>query len=637
MAPLRALLVLLAPPALHVSGCTTIGVTRSASADGSTMVTHTSDCFQCDSRVAHIPAKDWPAGAMRPVYHAKLEWPREVSTRSPTYAPQAGQNWSVPDGYIPEVAHTYAYWEAVYGYMNEHGLTLGESTCAANFPVARENLEALLWIRPLTQLAMERCKTARCAIETMGALAEKYGFYGEDPGASGAGEALVIVDGTETWAFEITGDTTDKGAFWAASRVKEGHVVAVANNFVIREVDCSDKENYMCSTELLSKAKAAGAWDGKGAFDWAVAMAPDIRHFSYTPGFDPIPEYTTARLWRVFSQVAPSLNMKRTDDARAVPFSVKSEKKITARDLMDLKRDHYEGTDIDLTVGAFAGPFGSPNRLEGGDGLKEYHGQFARAISLPRTSYASLGQSFSDAKKPLTKWWFATDTPASSVFVPFYPATSDFASAYRTGNMNEYDESSAWWVFDFVANWMEINYAHMSQDVKAKITEMQDYIDKALEPVDELLLKSSSVDAAYLEKAQTSVQNHVVDTWRSFGKSLIVKYNDGRMNANADAGGLPTAIGYPAWYLEMFGLDNDIRPKWGMPSIVPPSLYSFPPMAAASDFLATVHGNAKAVLPVDSATMATLLSYFAIFAAGLSLGRRTSKRTDDADYRVAPS
>merc|ERR1712012_73056 len=138
----------------------------------------------------------------------------------------------------------------------------------------------------------------------------------------------MLADGKEVWVFEITGDPTQRSAFWVAARVPEGHVAALANNMIIREVDCEDRENFRCSTDLLAKTKAVGAWDGRGKFDWLKAVAPDIRTFSYTPGVDPIPMYTTARIWRIFSIVAPSQELKLSDDPYALPFSMKAAHKI---------------------------------------------------------------------------------------------------------------------------------------------------------------------------------------------------------------------------------------------------------------------------------------------------------------------
>ena len=49
-------------------------------------------------------------------------------------------------------------------------------------------------------------KTHLGRIQTMGDLGAKYGFFGEDPGMGGAGEAVTLVDKTgEAWVFHICG------------------------------------------------------------------------------------------------------------------------------------------------------------------------------------------------------------------------------------------------------------------------------------------------------------------------------------------------------------------------------------------------------------------------------------------------
>ncbi len=93
-------------------------------------------------------------------------------------------NDTAPLGFIPQVEHTFAYFDGSYGMMNEHQLSIGESTCGAKvaaYSPARGG-EALMEASTLTRLALQRCKTARCAVLLMGDLAETYGFAGsEDP------------------------------------------------------------------------------------------------------------------------------------------------------------------------------------------------------------------------------------------------------------------------------------------------------------------------------------------------------------------------------------------------------------------------------------------------------------------------
>jgi dipeptidase len=124
-----------------------------------------------------------------PFYPAqgKIDYPRFFgSGSSSSYLPENTENpygyefkVSVPMGYIPQVSHTYAYTDAAYGVMNQYQLAIGESTCDARLGLngvpRLYGGHALFDITALSRVALQRCRTARCAIRTMGELAEEYG------------------------------------------------------------------------------------------------------------------------------------------------------------------------------------------------------------------------------------------------------------------------------------------------------------------------------------------------------------------------------------------------------------------------------------------------------------------------------
>ena len=108
------------------------------------------------------------AAGMRPVYYDLEDYPHE---------PQAGQQ---PIGHIPEVNHTYARYSCTYGILNEKQVGIGETTCSAIFhaKAAGHGGKAMMSVDALSRIGLERCATARCAVQTMGDLAVQYGFYG---------------------------------------------------------------------------------------------------------------------------------------------------------------------------------------------------------------------------------------------------------------------------------------------------------------------------------------------------------------------------------------------------------------------------------------------------------------------------
>lgn len=56
--------------------------------------------------------------------------------------------------------------------------------------------------------------------------------------------------------FHLLADDTGASAVWAAQRVPDDHITAVANQFVIGEIDIADTANFMASGKLLDHTVA---------------------------------------------------------------------------------------------------------------------------------------------------------------------------------------------------------------------------------------------------------------------------------------------------------------------------------------------------------------------------------------------
>lgn len=191
--------------------CTAIIVGGGGTTTGSPMTTHTADCAECDWRINKVSAQDWPEGSMRPILLITGAYPRQVrEDRGLTWSksnledmPQR-KEWEAQEGkyvigYIPQVRHTYALIEGMYGIMNEHQVAIGESTCAARLYAAPvfAGGKALLEVSELSQLGLERGKTAREAIQVMGDLAMQYGYYSAEWDTNKYGEAYAMGEGGE--------------------------------------------------------------------------------------------------------------------------------------------------------------------------------------------------------------------------------------------------------------------------------------------------------------------------------------------------------------------------------------------------------------------------------------------------------
>lgn len=498
--------------------CTNLIVTKGASADGSVMITYTCD-GEFHPRLRVEPAAD----------HGPDEW-IEI------------KDWSgVVKGRIKQAPHTYA----TVDLMNEHQLVIGETTFTGREELINPDGTLHYWW--LMRLALQRAKTAREAVEVMAALVEEYGYASE-------GESISIGDPNEAWLMEIVGPGPGgKGAHWVALRVPDGYICAHANKARIGEFPLNDKKNCLYSSRVIDFAVEKGYYDPASGKPFSFCEA-------YCPADMQKLRYTETRVWSIFRRAAPSREWpvdyhRGVKGAAPYPLWIKPDRKLAKADVYALMRDHYEGTPYDMTQGLDAGPFGSPNRwrpmtwkADGADYTWE------RPISTQQTGFSFVSQSRSWLPDPVGGvLWYGLDDTYFSCYVPLYCCITAAPESYAQGRLGEFSWSSAWWVFNFVANFANLKYSYMKDDIQKVQRELEGGLD-ALQPV----IEKTAVDlhrndpallAAFLTDYSTSRAEAAVKRYRTLGESLIKKYNDGYVQ---DENGRPQEVGYPeAWYREV--------------------------------------------------------------------------------------
>jgi len=296
--------------------CTIVTVGRKASKDGSVINSQTLDGHRYRTWLDIQPAKDFAKGDQKQI----LKRINNDDDAMTTFK-------HIPVGEIPEVEHTFGYINTDMRCMNEHQLAIGESTFGGRSSLKSDN--GIIMAEQLTQLLLERCKTAREAIKLAGELTTKYGWID-------TGECLTFSDTKELWHFEIVGPGKGNlGSVWAAQRVPDDHVSANANGSRIRQVDKNNPYYSLTSDNVTKVAQDSGWWNPEnGPFEFCYAYDPGGRQ-SFA---------TRRREWRIFDLLAPSLKLHPT--AENYPFSVKPATLVSLSKMGRIFQDYYEGTDF---------------------------------------------------------------------------------------------------------------------------------------------------------------------------------------------------------------------------------------------------------------------------------------------------
>jgi dipeptidase len=459
-------------------------------------------------------------------------------------------------GRIPQAPVTYQ----TLGNMNEHQVVITETTWGGRKELAEPSgiidYGSLIWI------ALERSKTAREAILTMAALLDEHGY-------ASTGESFSLSDPNEVWLMEVIGKGKGrKGAVWAARRVPDGALSAHANQARIRTFPLADPAATLYAKDVIAFAREMG---------WFAGRDED---FSFADAYAPLDfggrRFCEARVWSVFRRAAPSLRLPVSmiqGDAKAerLPLWVEPDRKLGVADVMALMRDHFEGTELEMTKDVGAGPFALPYRwrpmtfeVDGGRYVHE------RAISTQQTGYSLVSQSRGALPDPIGGvLWFGVDDTYSTVYMPMYAGMKRVprSLAVGTADFSRFSWDSAFWVFNFVSNWAYSRYADMIVDIRKVQGELEAKFLADQAEVEKVALdlhaRAPGLARDYLTDYSVRAADETVARWRALGESLVWRYLDGNVR---DSQGKVTHAKYPdSWYRRIVSERGDSLRDTGPP------------------------------------------------------------------------
>lgn len=516
--------------------CTNYLVTKGASVTGSTLITYAADSHVLYGELYFWPAAKYKPGTMLDVY----EW-------------DTGKYL----GKIPQLAETFS----VVGNMNEHQLSIGETTFTGRDTLIDE--DGIIDYGSLIYITLQRSRNAREAIKTMAGLVADYGYYS-------SGESFSIADPNEVWIMELIGKGKgNKGAVWVARMIPDGYVSGHANQARITTFPLEDDKSSISSKNLekifdpsITTVYSSDVIDVARKFGWHKGTD---KEFSFSDTYAPLDfgaaRFCEVRVWSFFKEVSDNMDQyfkyaSGHDMQNRMPLWIKPNRKLSNKDLMNFMRDHLEGTPLDMTKDAGAGPFGLPYRWRPltwsveGDSSNVYCNE--RATATQQTGFSFVAEARSWLPDPIGGiFWFGLDDAATSVYMPMYCGMTKIPESIAVGNgdLLTYSPTSSFWIFNLVSNFTYLRYDLMSQDVKKAQTMLEGRFIQQTDSVDQAALKLYKKDKnsarEYLTKYSLNTAQNTFDTWKGLSQYLLVKYMDGNVKKEKDGKFMRNEYGYP--------------------------------------------------------------------------------------------
>jgi dipeptidase len=529
----------------NANGCTNFLVTKGASVNGSTMITYSADSHQLYGELYYWPAGDHPVGSMIDVY----EWDTNRFM-----------------GKIRQAAHTYS----VVGNMNEHQLAIGETTYGGNESLV--DTAGIIDYGSLIYLTLQRARNAREAIKVISELVSEYGY-------ASSGESFSIADPNEVWIFEIIGKGPgNKGAVWVALRIPDGYVCGHANQARIRTfpIATGKKNSVAITSKDLERindpvVECVYAYDVVEAARTKNLFTGKDAEFSFSDTYAPLTfegaRACEIRVWSFFNSVNNNMEQYFTyaaghDLSNRMPLWIKPDRKISNYDMMNFMRDNLEGTVLDMRRDAGAGSFGLPYRwrplewkVSDDPNAPLYCNE--RATATQQTGFVFVAECRSWLPDPVGGiFWFGVDDAATTVFNPIYCGITSIPECFKVGNgdMMTYSPTSAFWLFNQVANFCYQRYDSMSADALKVQKQLESGYLAETARVDEsataLFQKDEKQAREYLTDYSLKSSQNTFDRWKSLNEYLLVKYIDGNIKQEKNGKFVTNQWGNPSMPLQ---------------------------------------------------------------------------------------
>lgn len=448
--------------------CTTVLVGKKASIDGSVMIARNDDTF-----LPITPQKF----LVRPAFNRKDFVLKSNQNNFSAVLPEHGYRYQATPNV--DVDKEGIYDESGFNEKNV-AMSATESVYAnervlAFDPLVKDGIAE----DTIQTLVLPFIDSAKQGVQYLGKLIEKYG--------SAEGNGVIFADKNDIWYMEIV-----TGHHWVASRIPDDMYAVIANQVSQENIDLSDKNNYLVSTNIENFVKDNNLNPDRDQWN--------VRHIFGTSN-EKDRHYNTPRVW--FGQKYLNPEIEQDPESSNLPFLRHANRLISLEDIEYIEGSHYNETKFD--------PLGSGEKA---DKLRY------RPISLNRTQQSHVLQIRNNVPDDLsTIMWISIGVPSFTPFIPFYGNSTDTDKTFNNTSL-EFNINDAYWMYRTVAMLVESHYSKFVQMDLDYLSESHEELNRMVKKID-LEVKSKSLSGSQLTEFLTESNYKIVDHMRSKTMNLI--------------------------------------------------------------------------------------------------------------------